>query len=74
MVNQNAAVCNYQATSTGRIAGTGVEMCFCVVLCDEPRRSSGVDRGIQNWAWSARNAPLQGRRRREEEGREGFSG
>jgi hypothetical protein len=72
MVNQNAAVCNYQATSMGRIACTGVEDVFLVVLCDKLRRSSGVDRGIQNWAWSARNAPLRGRR--EEEGREGFSG
>ncbi len=28
MVNQNAVVCNYQETSTGRIAGTGVEDVF----------------------------------------------
>jgi len=28
MVNQKAAVCNYQATSTGLMAGTGVEDVF----------------------------------------------
>jgi hypothetical protein len=45
---------------------------FYVALGDKLGRSSGVDWVIQNWAFSARNAPWRGRR--EEEGREGFSG
>jgi hypothetical protein len=40
MVNQKAAVCNYQATSMGRIACTGVGG---VALGDKLGRSSGVD-------------------------------
>lgn len=69
MVNYKATLCKYQTTSMERIACTGVGG---VALGDKLGRSSGVDHGIQNRAWSARNAPLRGGDR--EEGREGFSG
>jgi len=59
MVNQKAAMCKPQTKSMERTAGTGVGE---VALADKLGRSSGVDRGIRNWAWSARNAPLQGRK------------
>jgi hypothetical protein len=70
MVNQKAAVCKTQIKSMGRAAGTGVGE---VALGDKLGRLSGVDWAIQNWALSARNAPLRGRRGGGG-GREGFSG
>jgi hypothetical protein len=70
MVNQKAAVCKTQTKSMGR--SSLYWRSESVALGDKLGRSSGVDWVIQNWAFSARNAPWRGRR--EEEGREGFSG
>jgi hypothetical protein len=69
MVNQKAAVCNYQTASMGRIACTSVGG---VAMNDKLGHLSGVDWAMQNWVLSARDAPLRERRARR--GREAFSG